>query len=51
MYLMSFSTSITAKKKYDLKAGLRMGSLRIYSFEVQNIYFAGETNNQAWLET
>ena len=48
---MSFPISITVKKKYDLKAGLRMGSLRIYSFEVQNIHFAGETNNQAWLET
>ena len=48
---MSFSISITVKKKYDLKAGLSMGSLRIYSFEVQNIHFAGETNNQAWLGT
>ena len=48
---MSFSISITVKKKYDIKAGLRVGSLRIYSFEVQNIHFAGETNNQARLET
>ena len=48
---MSFPISIAVKKKYDLKAGLGMGSFRIYSFEAQNIHLAGETDNQAWLET